>query len=191
MMNAVFEKSMENVRKRRRIKLTLYPREAVKYISSNCFKSFHLFSQDLAAIELFKMQVCLEKPIYVGLSILDLSKFYMYSFHYGQVMSKYNNTELLFTDTDSFCYQIYTDDLYMDYKKDVNGVNGLICLIIPVHTFAIMMISKKWLANSRTKLQAFPFNLLSDYRPNATLSNLMTYYKIPIWSKWWKEWKRG
>ena len=111
MMNAVFGKSMENVRERRRIKLTQYPREAVKCISSNCFKSFHLFSQDLAAIELFKKQVCLEKPIYVGLSILDLSKFYMYSFHYGQVMPKYKNTELLFTDTDSLCYQIYTNDL--------------------------------------------------------------------------------
>ena len=62
----------------------------------------------------------LNKPIYLGQAILDLSKTLMYNFHYGYVKPKYGDrARLLFTDTDSLCYRIQTEDFYKDISKDV------------------------------------------------------------------------
>ena len=119
MMNSEFGNSIENVRERRRVKIVKEPREALKLISHNCFKHFFPFNEKIAAIELFKTRQCLDKPIYVGLSILDISKLYMYNFHYQEVLTRYPNTELLFTDTDSFCYQIYCKDFYAELKNNI------------------------------------------------------------------------
>ena len=64
--------------------------------------------------------VVLNKPIYLGQAILDISKTLMYEFHYGYIKPKYRErTRLLFTDTDSLCYEIQTDDFYKDIAKDV------------------------------------------------------------------------
>lgn len=83
------------------------------------FQSFKIFNDDLASIELHKQKLVLNRPIYVGFSVLDLSKTLMYDFHYNYVKSKYGSrAQLLFTDTDSLCYEITTDDLYHDLKDD-------------------------------------------------------------------------
>lgn len=83
------------------------------------FQSFKIFNDDLASIELHKQKLVLNRPIYVGFSVLDLSKTLMYDFHYNYVKSKYSSRgQLLFTDTDSLCYEITTDDLYHDLKDD-------------------------------------------------------------------------
>lgn len=82
------------------------------------FKSFKIFNKDLASVELKKQNLVLNRPIYVGFSILEMSKVLMYDFHYKHVKSTYGgNAELLFTDTDSLCYNIFTNDLYKDLEK--------------------------------------------------------------------------
>ena len=118
MMNAVFGKSMENVRERVRIEVVRDPKKAIKLINHNCFKRYMLFNDNLAAIELYKTRTCLDKPIYVGQAILDLSKLFMYEFHYDKMLIKYPRSNLLFTDTDSFCYEIFTEDFYNELKGD-------------------------------------------------------------------------
>ena len=101
-----FGKSMENVRSRIRIELVNEPRKSLKLISKNTYKRCTLFDENSAAIELFKLQQCLNRPIFLGQTILDLSKLCMYQYHYDYILPKYENYQLLFTDTDSFCYYI-------------------------------------------------------------------------------------
>ena len=118
LMNSVFGKSMENVRKRSRILLVTKPDQALKLIAKNTYKRSVVFDDNLAALELFKIQQCLAKPVYIGQSILDLSKLYMGEFHYNYICKKYSYCKLLFSDTDSFCYYIKTDDIYKDMFSD-------------------------------------------------------------------------
>ena len=68
-----------------------------------------IYEEDMAAIQLNKTLVHLNKPRYVGMSILDISKLIMYQYHYEYMMPKYKCSKLLFTDTDSFCYWIPTE----------------------------------------------------------------------------------
>ena len=61
--------------------------------------------------------VVLDKPRYIGMTILDITKIIMYIFHYNFIMKQYQRTKLMFTDTYSFCYQIPTE--YMNgYRKE-------------------------------------------------------------------------
>ena len=77
------------------------------------------FGNDLVAIRKSKVTLTLNKPAYVGICILDLSKVLRYEFHYDYVKNKYgNNSRLLFTDTDSLVYEIKTEDVYEDFNKD-------------------------------------------------------------------------
>ena len=70
-----------------------------------------------------KTQLKLDKPIYLGASILDISKTLMYDFHYDYVKKNYGQkSKLLFTDTDSLCYEIQTEDFYKDISGDVERV---------------------------------------------------------------------
>ena len=79
--------------------------------------SHKIFENDLVAIR--KVTLTLNKPAYLGMCILDLSKVLMYVFHYDQIKNKYgNNSRLLFIDTDSLMYEIKTEDVYEDFSKD-------------------------------------------------------------------------
>ena len=81
------------------------------------FHAFKKFNEDLVAVHMLKQKLYLNRPIYVGFSILDLSKALMYDYNY--MKTKYGpNAQLLFTDTDSLCYSIYTEDVYQDMIKD-------------------------------------------------------------------------
>ena len=110
MNNSVFGKTMENIRKRRNIKLITDCTMFKKYVAKPSFVTGVIFNEDLVAVEYVKEKLQLNKPIYLGFSILDLSKTVMYDFHYGFIKNKYgDNAKLLFTDTDSLCYEIRTD----------------------------------------------------------------------------------
>ena len=111
MNNSVFGKTMENLRKRINVKLVNNKTKLSKLIASPSFDYFHIVSENLAAVNMKKTKLYLNRPIYVGFSILDLSKALMYQFHYEYMKPKYGcNAKLLFTDTDSLCYEIKTDD---------------------------------------------------------------------------------
>ena len=79
-----------------------------------------IFDENLIAVHVKKPKLYFNKPVYLGISILDLSKSFMYDFHYNYIKTKYgDNTKLLFTDTDSLTYEIRTKDLYKDIYPDI------------------------------------------------------------------------
>jgi hypothetical protein len=122
MNNAVFGKTMENVRKHMNLKLVNERAKFRRMVSKPCFKSFNIISEDLVAVSMAKKEVKLIKPTYVGMTILDLSKMFMYEFHYNKMMVKYGGSErakLLLTDTDSLVYLVQTPDVYRDMMDDL------------------------------------------------------------------------
>ena len=84
------------------------------------FNHCNIFSEDLVAIHMKMTSLKLDKPIFLGMCILDLSKTLMYDFHYNYIKQKYGDkAKLLFTDTDSLMYGIQTEDFYKDISEDV------------------------------------------------------------------------
>ena len=121
MNNAVLEKTMENVRKHRDIKLVKSDKKRNKLVSEPNFHTMKLIDNNLAIIEMKKVKVKMNKPIYLGLSILDISKITMYEFWYDYVKIIYQDkARLCYMDTDSFVVNIKTKDLYKDISQDVN-----------------------------------------------------------------------
>ena len=115
MNNSVFGKTMENLRKRVNVRLVNKIKTRNKLVSRPNFKSMKIFNENLVAINMKKINLCLNRPIYCGFTILDISKTLMYDFHYNTIRKKYGNAaKLLFTDTDSLCYELKTDDIYKD-----------------------------------------------------------------------------
>ena len=123
MNNAVFGKTMENVRKHRDIKLVKSDKKRNKLVSEPNFHTMKLIDNNLAIIEMKKVKVKMNKPIYLGLSMLDISKITMYRFWYDYVKIKYEDRvrlRLCYMDTDSFVMNIKTKDFYEDISQDVN-----------------------------------------------------------------------
>ena len=121
MNNAVFGKTMENVRKHRDIKLVKTDHRRNKLVSEPNYHTMKLIEENLAIIEMRKVKVKMNKPIYLGLCILEISKIIMYEFWYDYVKNKYRNkARLCYTDTDSFVINIKTNDFYKDISQDVN-----------------------------------------------------------------------
>ena len=88
-------------------------------VSKPSFVSQKIFSENFVAIHEIKPVLTFNKPVYVGFSILDLSKLLMYIFHYNYIKTKYKNcAKLLFTGTNSLIYEIETNDVYEDIYKD-------------------------------------------------------------------------
>ena len=120
MNNAVFGKTMENVRKHRNIKLVTTDKKRRKLVSEPNYHSLNYISEDLSIIEMKRTKVKMNKPIYLGLSILEISKILMYEFWYDYMKPKYvNNVKLCYMDTDSFIMNIKTEDFYKDIANDV------------------------------------------------------------------------
>ncbi|XP_018399813.1 PREDICTED: uncharacterized protein LOC108777427, partial [Cyphomyrmex costatus] len=124
MNNAVFGKTMENVRDRVDVKLLTkwvgrYGAEAM--IAKPNFHSSSIFSENLVAIELRKLEVKFDKPIYVGMCILDISKTCLYEFHHEYMAPLFReNCKIMYTDTDSLIYHVECDDVYEIIKRDIN-----------------------------------------------------------------------
>ena len=117
--NSVFGKTMENIRKRVDVRLVTDQKKLSKLASKPTFVNSKIFSEDLVAVHKIKEILTLDRPAYVGMCILDLSETLMSVFHYNYVKSRYNNkAKLLFTDTDSLCYEIETKDIYKELRED-------------------------------------------------------------------------
>ena len=120
MNNSVFGKTMENLRKRINIQLVKGNKDLEKLrklIAKPSHAGRKTFSDNLTAVHVYKDK--LNRPIYVGMSILDLSKLLMYDYYYNQLKSQYKDScRLLYTDTDSILLHIETDDVYKDIENN-------------------------------------------------------------------------
>ena len=113
---------MENIRKHRDIKLVTTNKKRSKLVSEPNYHVINLISEDLSIIEMKKTKVKMNKPIYLGLSILEISKILMYEFWYDYMKPKMNdNIKLCYMDTDSFIMNIKTNDFYEDIANDVEN----------------------------------------------------------------------
>ena len=122
MNNLVFGKTMENIREHRDIKLVTSEKKRSKLVSEPNYHTIHLISKDLSIIEMKISKVKMNKPIYLGLSILEISKILMYEFWYDYMKPKYNdNVKLCYMDTDIFIMNIKTNDFYKDISDDVDN----------------------------------------------------------------------
>ena len=119
MNNSVFGKTMENLRKRVDVRLVTGKEKLLKLASKPTYVSCKIFNENLVAVHKIKETLTLNRPAYVGMCILDLSKTLMYDFHYNYIKNKYGDkAKLLFTDTDSLTYEIETEDAYLDFWND-------------------------------------------------------------------------
>ena len=120
MNNSVFGKTMENIRRHRDIKLVNNKEKYLKTVMKPNFKSGTLLGPDLMGCEMGKIKVVMNKPAYLGQAILDLSQLIMYEFHYNYMLPKYGDRiKLCYMDTDSYVYDIKTEDFYKDIAEDV------------------------------------------------------------------------
>lgn len=161
--NSVFGKTMENLRKRVDIQLIHRERRLLKVTAKPGFKSFKIFNDDLASVELTKQKLVLNRPIYVGFSILEMSKVLMYDFHYNHIKSTYGEkAKLLFTDTDSLCYNIIKEYLYKDLEKvkihfDFSDY--------PTDHFLYDSTNKKFLGKMKDETMSVPMTEFVGLRP--------------------------
>ena len=120
MNNAVFVKTMDNIRKHRDIKLVTTDKRRIQLASEPNYHTPKHFSGNLIAMKMKKTKVKMNKPIYLGMSILDISKTLMYEFWYDYIKPKYQDkAKLCYMDTDSFVIHIKTEDFYEDIANDV------------------------------------------------------------------------
>ena len=116
MNSAVFGKTMENVRKHRDIKLVTTDKKRSKLVSEPNYYTINCISENLSIIEMRRTKVKMNKPIYLGLSILEISKILMHEFWYDHMKPKYDdNLKLCYMDTDSFIMNIKTEDFLQRY----------------------------------------------------------------------------
>lgn len=125
-INSIFGKTMENVDKRVNIKLLSHwenvkGRKGVEsFVSMPNFKSTSVFSENLVAVQMSPLSICYDKPLYVGFSILEISKTIIYDFFYNFIKAKYGeNASLCYTDTDSLVLEIKTNNVYDDIKQNI------------------------------------------------------------------------
>ena len=119
MNNATFGKTMENVRKRIRFELVNDETRFKKLVNDPTFDNAIIMNDNLCGVMRKKASVKLDKPIAIGMCVLDLSKLLMYDYHYNTIKKQYKDkATLLFTDTDSLTYEIKTNDIYDDMRKD-------------------------------------------------------------------------
>ena len=113
MNNSAFVKTIENVRNHRDIKLVTTKKRRNKLLSEPNYHTTKWFSEKLLATEMKKIKIKMNKPVYLGFSILVISKMLMYEFRLDYIEPKcQSNAKLCYMDTDSFIIHIKTEDFY-------------------------------------------------------------------------------
>ena len=114
--NAIFGKSCEDKRKHCNVKMALTEQQAKRYLSKPSFDQFYIMSENKVLIKMRKSVVILDKPMYLALTVLEISKKLMYKFYYEILKEHYkDNINLVYTDTDSLIPEIRTEDIYKDF----------------------------------------------------------------------------
>ena len=163
MNNSVFGKTMENVRNHQDVKLVHNAKQFKKLAAKPNFKSFKIYTEDLTAVHMAKQDILLNKPTYVGVTILDISKTFMYEFHYNHIKSTYGNrTALLMIDTDSLVYSIETDDLYDDMCHHIDLYDTR---EYPSDHPAYSIVNKKVLGKMKDEMKGCPIKEFVGLRP--------------------------
>ena len=119
MNNAFYGKTCENIRNRTNVSLVTDAGEALKMHANPRFQAVNIFDQSAQAVIMRKTSILFDKPIYIGTTVLELSKLLMYKFYYETLQPYFGekNLELLYQDTDSFVLKIRTDDLQKDLME--------------------------------------------------------------------------
>ena len=123
MNNSVFGKTMENLRNRIIVKLVRpnEPRKLQSLLSDPLYAQHSIFGESLAGIQMHKDHILMNRPVYTGICVLELSKTLMYNFYYSHLEPKYgSNCQLLYTDTDSLLLNIRTEDVYKDMGDNLD-----------------------------------------------------------------------
>ena len=142
MINSVTGKTMENVRKRINVRLVNRGEDFIKYISKPTFITHKSFGKYYAVIHEIKPVLLLNKPIYVGFTVLDLSKWKMHGFHYNFIKKNFD-AELLFTDTDSPTYEIKSENVYEEFFKWKDLLLTLV-IIQKIQSFFMRLVKSYW-----------------------------------------------
>ena len=116
MINSVYDKAMENLRKRINVRIVNNEKDYLKHVNKPTFISQKIFDKNFAAIYEIKPVLTMNKPVYVALTVLKLSKWLMQDFHYNFIENNFD-ANLLFTDTDSVIYEIKSKDVYEEFFK--------------------------------------------------------------------------
>ena len=111
MINSVYGKTLENLQKTINVRLVNNEKDFLKYIIRPTHITHKIFDKNYAANHEMKPVLTLNQSIYVGCTDFELSKWLIYGFHYSFI-KKHFDSELLFTDTDSFTYEIKSEDVY-------------------------------------------------------------------------------
>ena len=156
MNNSVFGKTMENLRKRVDVKLVTDEKKLMKLTSKPTFMTSKIFNEKLVAVHKIKETLTLNRPAYVRMCILDLSKTLMYDFQYNYIKKKYNDkAKLLFTDTNSLTYEIETEDVYKDFWSDKDKFDNS---GYPENSPYFDKSNKKLIGKFKAEVSGIPFN---------------------------------
>jgi hypothetical protein len=116
MNNAFYGKTMENIRKRVDVRLKTDEKTVEKLHSQFNYQSETIFNNDLTAVQMRQKKLYFNKPIYIGMVVLELSKLLMYRTFYNDILKRWPSAEIIGFDTDSFFLNIYTEDIYKDME---------------------------------------------------------------------------
>jgi len=119
MNNAVFGKTLENKRKHMDVRLVSDENELTKLTSRANFKTSIVVNENLVLVNMRKTRVLMNRPLYIGMAILDISKTHMYDFHYNVMIPHFgrDNLTIAYMDTDAYVYDIHTPDLYKKLEE--------------------------------------------------------------------------
>ena len=116
MVNSLFAKTCEGTRNQIRVKIVRTEEEVYQWTNQPEFQSFKIFDENMASVTLSLSEVLWDKSTKMGACYLDMSKKFMFDFHYN-TMKKHFDCTLLYSDTDSFVHEIRSRDFFVELQK--------------------------------------------------------------------------
>ena len=144
MNKSFYGKTVENKRKHRDIRLSFDDNKIQKLVVEPNYHDSKYFDE-IYAIEMKKTNILMNKPIYVGISIFEISKTRMYEYFYGYLKEKYGDKiKLYYTDTDSYLFMVFTEDFDRDCVNDIDKLYNTSELTVFKQTYACWKKKSAW-----------------------------------------------